>query len=73
MNLTNAHRCRASQLCDVFHKALGRRRAAERLPAHLGRRHMPAFTRSEINDDSSSAMAPITVNMAFPIGLSVAT
>jgi len=32
---------------------------------------MPAVTRSLINDDSGSAMAPMMVNMARPIGLSV--
>ena len=32
---------------------------------------MPAVTRSLISDDSNSAMAPMMVNMARPIGLSV--
>ena len=39
VNLTNTHLCRASQLFDVFHKALGRARASERFPAYLGRSH----------------------------------
>jgi len=34
---------------------------------------MPAVTRSLMSDDSSSAMAPMMVNMARPIGLSVST
>jgi hypothetical protein len=29
---------------------------------------IPALTRSEINDDSNSAIAPMSVNMALPIG-----
>jgi hypothetical protein len=32
---------------------------------------MPAVTCSLMSDDSSSAMAPMMVNMARPIGLSV--
>ena len=34
---------------------------------------MPAVTRSLISDDSSSAMAPMMVNIAGPTGLSVST
>ena len=34
---------------------------------------IPAFTLSEMSDDSHSAMAPMMVNMALPIGLSVST
>lgn len=34
---------------------------------------MPAVTRSLISEDSSSAMAPIKVNIARPMGLSVST
>jgi hypothetical protein len=32
---------------------------------------MPAVTRSLMSDDSSSAIAPMMVNIARPIGLSV--
>ena len=47
----------------------GRPRCRPRASAAL----MPAVTRSLMSDDSSSAMAPMMVNMARPIGLSVAT
>jgi hypothetical protein len=34
---------------------------------------IPALTRAEINDDSNSAIAPMMVNMAVPMGLAVST
>jgi hypothetical protein len=39
--------------------------------ARFGRLHAGGDTRSLISDDSSSAMAPMIVNIARPIGLSV--
>ena len=45
----------------------GRPRCLPRASAAL----MPAVTRSLISDDSSSAMAPMMVNIARPMGLSV--
>ncbi len=34
---------------------------------------IPTLTRSEINDDADSAIAPMMVNIALPMGLAVAT
>jgi hypothetical protein len=34
---------------------------------------MPALTRSEMSADSSSAIAPMIVNIALPMGLAVST
>ena len=45
----------------------GRPRCLPRASAAL----MPAVTRSLMSDDSNSAMAPMMVNIARPIGLSV--
>jgi hypothetical protein len=72
LDLTNAEVGRDGKCLDFAHDPLRDGRAAEVFSACFGG-SMPAVTRSLISDDSSSATAPMMVNIALPMGLSVST
>ena len=72
LNLPNAQRRRASSFVDVRHE-VGRWRGVLVVSPGALAVAMPALTRSEINDDSHSAIVPMMVNMALPMGLAVST
>ena len=71
-DLTKTHLCRLGHVFHTRDHVGWGGWTPERFPRALAA-SMPVLTRSEMNADAHSAMTPMPVNIAWPIGLSVST